>query len=97
MSQFGDIQFVECKEVYGEGMYEGRKFIVLPEEVDGQGNAAHGIVEGHFTDDERLFIWTQWEMRLNQLSLNERVYLVGDKVGTVLSCYTAPESGGDCV
>lgn len=63
MSRFGDIHFDECNEEYGEGLYDGRKFIVLPEEKDEQGNVADCIVEGHFSDDERLFIWTQWELQ----------------------------------
>lgn len=63
MSRFGDIHFDECNEEYGEGLYDGRKFIVLPEEKDEQGNVADCIVEGHFSDDERLFVWTQWELQ----------------------------------
>lgn len=62
MKEFGEIKFDECNEAYGEGLYEDRKFIVLPQEKDNRGNISYGTVNGNFTDEERMFIWTQWEM-----------------------------------
>lgn len=64
MEQFGEIRFQEAGKDYGEGIYDGRKFLVLAEQEDEQGNIAEGIVEGNFTDDERLYILTQWQLKV---------------------------------
>ena len=54
--QFGTIDFDEITETYAEGMYDGRKFLFFNEKD------SEAIVEGNFTDEERLFIFTQWQI-----------------------------------
>lgn len=53
---FEEIEFQEVTEQYAEGIYDGRKF-TLTCQVD------ESDVVGNFTDEERLFIFTQWEMK----------------------------------
>ncbi|MDB5053265.1 MAG: hypothetical protein JWM44_1315 [Bacilli bacterium] len=56
MSEFGDIEFQEVGKEYSEGMYDGRKFILYRE-------GDEILIDGNFSDDERAFIFAQWEMR----------------------------------
>lgn len=57
---FGEIKFSINNEQGASGTYEGKPFNVVAEEEDEQGNSTYGIVEGDFTDEERLYIFTQW-------------------------------------
>lgn len=54
---FEEIEWHELSTEYSEGIYDGRKFILL--------NGDEFVeVEGNFTDDERRYIATQWEMAI---------------------------------
>lgn len=58
MNQFGEIKFQdEVTSEYAEGMYDNRKFVLMV-------NDDEVVIEGNFTDEERQFIHTQWEMKL---------------------------------
>jgi hypothetical protein len=63
MGQFGEITFNIANEQGVAGLYDGKRFNVIAELEDEQGNTEYGIVEGDFTDEERAFIFTQWEMK----------------------------------
>ncbi|MCL6460142.1 MAG: hypothetical protein K6T85_19295 [Gorillibacterium sp.] len=53
--RFSEIKFSKINGNLGEGMYDGREFVLqVDEEIQ---------IEGHFTDEERLFILTQWEIQ----------------------------------
>lgn len=54
--EFGDITFQEISERFAEGVYDKRNFTILVTEEE-------TLVEGEFTDKERLFIFTQWGER----------------------------------
>lgn len=60
MDQFGEIKFNVANELGASGTYDGKRFIIIDEVEDEDGNSTYGIVEGYFTDEERLFIFTQW-------------------------------------
>ncbi|MNW67862.1 hypothetical protein D3C74_465250 [compost metagenome] len=55
---FGKIKFQdEITSEYAEGIYDKRKFVLMAGD--------EGVtIDGVFTDDEKRFIYTQWEMRL---------------------------------
>lgn len=55
MEQFGEIEFQEVTATKGVGTYDGREFILLYSDDTYS-------VDGEFTDEERLFIFTQWEL-----------------------------------
>jgi hypothetical protein len=58
MDQFREIKFQDdVTPTYAEGIYDKRKFILTA-------NDEETLIEGNFTDDERRFIHTQWEMKL---------------------------------
>jgi hypothetical protein len=53
---FGNVEWHEIGAEYAEGMYEGQKFVLT---ASGEEPAE---VDGNFSDAERLFIFTQWEI-----------------------------------
>jgi hypothetical protein len=53
---FGNVEWHEIGAAYAEGMYEGQKFVLT---ASGEEPAE---VDGNFSDAERLFIFTQWEI-----------------------------------
>lgn len=61
MDQFGEIKFKIISEQDAYGTYEGKKFTIIAEQEDEQGNIEYGLVHGDFTDEERMFIFTQWD------------------------------------
>ncbi|WP_135553188.1 hypothetical protein [Paenibacillus cymbidii] len=54
--KFGDVTFDVLAEWIAEGIYDGRRFKL-------KANNDGATVDGDFTDEERLFIATQWEMQ----------------------------------
>jgi hypothetical protein len=57
MEKFEEVEFQEMTEQHAEGLYDGRKFTLTCQVHESD-------VVGNFTDQERLFIFTQWEMLL---------------------------------
>lgn len=55
MAQFGEVIFEIAAEWTAVGIYDGRRF-----RLDASGD---GVIDGDFNDEERRFIWTQWEMQ----------------------------------